>query len=127
MNSAADKKTLWTIKEAAEQLSLSTRTIERMVSANQIPFIKIGRLIRIPVEEAKGWVAEKLSKGDNTTHARRDVHKKNGGSSTCQSVKQMVCSSEVTRNFGGSVMLTDAASELAEALKLSIEKKQKHS
>jgi len=122
-----EKKVLWTLKEAGDQLSLSRRTIERMIINKQIPFIKIGRLVRIPVEEALAWVAEKLPKVDNATHARRDVPKKNGGIRTCQSVSKMVCSSEATRNFGGSVMSTEAASELAEVLKLPTEKKQKPS
>ena len=86
MKKERNKKTLWSIKEASEQLSLSSRTIERMVSNKEIPFIKIGRLVRIPVDEITDWVAKKLPKVDNTDHARRDVPERIGGNSTCQSV-----------------------------------------
>jgi excisionase family DNA binding protein len=127
MKTGSNEKTLWSIKEAAEQLSLSSRTIERMVSNRQIPFIKIGRLVRIPVDEITDWVAKKLPKVDNTHHARRDVPEKIGDQSTCLSVNQKVCSKEVIRSFGGSTTSTDAASELEKVLKLPTGKKQKRS
>ena len=38
---------LLTVKDVAEALQLSTRTVRRMVTANQIPIIRLGRSVRV--------------------------------------------------------------------------------
>jgi excisionase family DNA binding protein len=38
---------LLTVKDVAEALQLSTRTVRRMIAANQIPIIRLGRSVRV--------------------------------------------------------------------------------
>jgi excisionase family DNA binding protein len=38
---------LWTTSEVAQQLQVSTKTISRLIAQGQLPFIQIGRSIRI--------------------------------------------------------------------------------
>ena len=42
-----NEKILWTKKEVAEQLQVSTKTISRLIAQGQLPFIQIGSSIRI--------------------------------------------------------------------------------
>ena len=42
-----NEKILWTKKEVAEQLQVSTKTISRLIAQGQLPFIPIGHSIRI--------------------------------------------------------------------------------
>ena len=41
------ERILWTKKEVAEQLHVSTKTISRLIAQGQLPFIQIGSSIRI--------------------------------------------------------------------------------
>jgi len=41
------EKILWTKKEVARQLQVSTKTISRLIAQGQLPFIQIGSSIRI--------------------------------------------------------------------------------
>ena len=38
---------LLTVKDVAEALQLSTRTVRRMIAAKQIPIIRLGRSVRV--------------------------------------------------------------------------------
>jgi excisionase family DNA binding protein len=38
---------LLTVTDVAEALQLSTRTVRRMIAANQIPIIRLGRSVRV--------------------------------------------------------------------------------
>ena len=38
---------LLTVKDVAEALQLSTRTVRRMIAAEQIPIIRLGRSVRV--------------------------------------------------------------------------------
>ena len=42
-----NEKILWTKKEVAEQLQVSTKTISRLIAQGLLPFIQIGSSIRI--------------------------------------------------------------------------------
>ena len=42
-----NEKILWTKKEVAEQLQVSTKTISRLINQGDLPFIQIGSSIRI--------------------------------------------------------------------------------
>jgi excisionase family DNA binding protein len=41
------ERTLWTKKEVAEQFHVSIKTISRLIAQGELPFIQIGRSIRI--------------------------------------------------------------------------------
>ena len=50
VSNAANKETdvlLWTQKEVAQQLQVSTKTISRLIAQGHLPSIQIGRSIRI--------------------------------------------------------------------------------
>jgi len=49
---------LLTVKEAAEILKVSQLTITRRLKTNEIAHVKIGRAVRIDIEELKAWIAE---------------------------------------------------------------------
>jgi excisionase family DNA binding protein len=51
--------TLLTVKEVAEKLRVSTRTIQRWQDEGKIAFIKIGKCIRIREENLEGWLDKK--------------------------------------------------------------------
>ena len=42
-----NEKILWTKKEVAEKLQVSTKTISRLITQGELPFIRIGSSIRI--------------------------------------------------------------------------------
>lgn len=50
------QKTLHTIKEASEQLSVKPKTLRSWVAARRIGVIRLGRSIRIPAEEIERLV-----------------------------------------------------------------------
>ena len=48
---------LLTIKEAAEQLRLSTATVHKLIEAGDIPAYRFGKATRIPKVEFDRWMA----------------------------------------------------------------------
>lgn len=56
----SEKRELLTMEQAAELLSIEVRTLRRWVKEkDDIPFAKIGRLIRFRRSALLGWVAER--------------------------------------------------------------------
>lgn len=47
---------LLTVRQAADQLSLSERTIRRMIDTDELPVVRVGRSIRIRQEDVLGIV-----------------------------------------------------------------------
>ena len=48
----------WSIKEVAEYLEVSPRTVQRWVAKGQLPAVKIGRrLVRIPRQAVRAFIA----------------------------------------------------------------------
>jgi excisionase family DNA binding protein len=62
MNSREDmvfEKLVWSVNDLAKELKISTRQIYRLVSDDEIPYCKVGRLVRfLPVK-----ISEWLQKG----------------------------------------------------------------
>jgi excisionase family DNA binding protein len=54
--------TLLTVKEVAQKLNVSTRTVERMMEDGKIAFIKIGKCVRMREEHLEGWLDKKTVK-----------------------------------------------------------------
>ena len=50
-------KRLLTVAEAAQRLSKQESTIRRMVLERRIGYVKLGRSVRIPLEEVEGMIA----------------------------------------------------------------------
>ena len=95
-------KILWTLTEAAEQLSVSTRTLRRMIDKGQLPHTRVGRSIRIPVRETLEviHVMTKQAFTETAAHATN-----NTGEMTCRTAAK-------THQSGGQVSLTKVAEEL---------------
>lgn len=49
-------KALLTLDEAAEMLSLSPRTLSRLLQRGEIPAVRIGRLVRVRTCDVHTWV-----------------------------------------------------------------------
>lgn len=49
-------KALLTLEEAASILSLSPRTLSRLLRRGEIPTVRIGRLVRIRTADIHSWV-----------------------------------------------------------------------
>jgi excisionase family DNA binding protein len=49
---------LWTVRSAAEFLSVSEATVRAWQHAHLVPFIKIGGSIRFVPDELRRWVAD---------------------------------------------------------------------
>ena len=58
-----DEKSMITLEEAAQMLSISRPTLYRWMRINGFPAIKIGGCVRIPVEELRRWAADQV-RGD---------------------------------------------------------------
>lgn len=52
------EKLLLTTKEAREVLSLNRTRMYEMLAAGEIPSIRIGRAIRIPVKALEQWIEQ---------------------------------------------------------------------
>ena len=50
------ERTLWTKKEVAEQLHVSTKTIYRLIAKGELPFIQIGSSIRVHQTDVVAFV-----------------------------------------------------------------------
>ena len=61
-NSIYDEKLL-TKQDIANFLNVSIKMIDRKVSMNEIPYFKIGRLVRFSKERVLAWAEENNPKG----------------------------------------------------------------
>lgn len=60
-NQIADDEKLLTKQELANFLNVSIKMIDRKVSMNEIPFLKIGRLVRFSKKKILSWAEESIS------------------------------------------------------------------
>ncbi len=61
-NQIVDNERLLTKKELATFLNVSIKMIDRKVSMNEIPYLKIGRLVRFSKKKILAWAEENISK-----------------------------------------------------------------
>ena len=54
---------LLTTAEAAERLSLSERTVRREIDAGRLPAVRIGRTVRLRLEDIEKLILSSLSRG----------------------------------------------------------------
>lgn len=60
-NNQITENKLLTKKEIAQFLNVSVKTIDKKVHLNEIPFYKIGRLVRFSKSEILAWAMENHS------------------------------------------------------------------
>lgn len=56
-NTLFDKK-IWRIKDVAEYLQLSVRTVYNKTSKDEIPFLKKGKVLYFQPEKIENWLLE---------------------------------------------------------------------
>ena len=52
-----DGKLLWTKIQVANQLGVSTKTVSRLIESGQLPFVRIGRSIRIELQAVHHFIS----------------------------------------------------------------------
>jgi excisionase family DNA binding protein len=57
---------LLTIKQVAQKLQVSERTIERWMEEGKISFVKLGKCVRMREEHLEGWIDKKTVKAKKT-------------------------------------------------------------
>jgi excisionase family DNA binding protein len=51
-----DGKLLWTKTQVADQLGVSIKTVSRLIESGQLPFVRIGRSVRIEMQAVHHFV-----------------------------------------------------------------------
>ncbi len=50
------EKTVWSVEDVARELSVSVRQVYRLISKDQIPYSKVGRLVRFSPARISEWL-----------------------------------------------------------------------
>ncbi|MGH8651450.1 MAG: helix-turn-helix domain-containing protein [Gammaproteobacteria bacterium] len=72
----AYKRLLLTLPEAARTLSVATRTVRRLIERGELPKVKVGRCVRVPVEAVQAWVDKQMRYVHNELRAGSGVRGK---------------------------------------------------
>lgn len=59
--STSSQRLLMTANEAARALSICPRTLWTLTHGGQIPFVRIGRLVRYSPDDLRGWIDRQKS------------------------------------------------------------------
>ena len=86
---ACDKKTV------AKMLSVSERTVSRLVEDGSIESFRIGRLIRIPMSSVSSFMESSLSAGDNQSCVGSAVQEKSICPINAKTVRSGGCLSQI--------------------------------
>lgn len=54
-------KLLLTRDEAAQSLSLCTRTVDAMVARGELHAVRVGRKVLLPLAELQRWISEQIA------------------------------------------------------------------
>lgn len=57
MNAALERKRLLSIAEASVYMGISKRTLHRMIQRHQVPFLRIGRLVKLDIHQLEKWIS----------------------------------------------------------------------
>lgn len=63
---------LVSIKQASEMLSISRSVIYQLIDAGQLTPIRIGRSVRLPIEQLEQFVANRLAQPNPSRHSAHD-------------------------------------------------------
>lgn len=54
------ERLLYRIQEAAEAVGVSRSKMYELIASGDIPSVRVGHSVRIPVEELKKWIAARI-------------------------------------------------------------------
>ncbi|MGH9896253.1 MAG: helix-turn-helix domain-containing protein, partial [bacterium] len=77
------ERLLFTLPEAAKALGVATRTVRRLIERGELPKVKVGRCVRVPVGAVQAWVDKQLTHAHNEGRAGSGVRGKE--MNACQS------------------------------------------
>ncbi len=108
---------LLTLEGAAAALSVSPRTVRRLVDAGELAPIRIGRSLRLSAADLHVYIDRRMTQGNNAPGVA--VH----GESTCHDVRprpdrKRASTNDRGRRIGGPSTPTDAGARLAVVLGL---------
>lgn len=111
---------LWTIDETSRRLGgVSPRTVRRMIDRGELPAVRIGRRVMIPVEDVRDWLARQKDGGGPAKRNREGAwHENKTG---------MGSTGAATRRTGGLRTPTQAAADLAAVLEHPTKRKPRDS
>lgn len=78
------EKNYFTLDETADYFQVSRRTVERLTDSGQLPYLRAGRAIRIPVRSIRAYERANLETPGYSPTAR-------------QRILDAICGAEVTR------------------------------
>jgi excisionase family DNA binding protein len=61
MATRTDQELLLRIDVAAERLAVSRATLYRMVQRGELPTVRIGTAVRVPVSSLERWLADQMA------------------------------------------------------------------
>lgn len=108
---------LLTLGGAAAALSVSPRTVRRLLEAGELTPIRIGRSLRVSTADLQVYIDRRMTQGNNAPGVA--VH----GESTCHDVRprpdrDRASTNDRVRRIGGPSTPTDAGARLAVVLGL---------
>lgn len=62
-NSVETNRLLVPSRDAAQMLAISERTLWQLRQNGEIPFLRIGKLVRYPVADLEDWIARNRKRG----------------------------------------------------------------
>lgn len=106
---------LLTLEHAAQRLSISPRTVRRLIDRGELAPIRIGRSLRLSADELRAYVDRQMPSSHNAAGVAVP------GDSTCHDVKPKADRGKAStcaraRRTGGPSTRTDAAARLAAVL-----------
>jgi excisionase family DNA binding protein len=60
-------ETLWDIGELGKRASVKVATLRKYVARREIPFVKVGRLVRFRPSEIETWISQRAQAARGTT------------------------------------------------------------
>ena len=115
------RKRVYTTAETAEMLSVSEKTITRMVDRGNLQKLKGIGAIRIPIESVENLITASLDY--NAGSAGSEVRNPRGVRKCLSARKEMVSTSKRRASSGGHLSRTQAEKELENLLELPVEKR----
>ena len=64
MDTAIQQRPMLTLREAAQRLNVSEKTVRRLVANRELAAVRVGAQLRIDADQLEAWIALASSNGD---------------------------------------------------------------